>query len=150
MKRMHVALSVNDLGESIGFYSALFGAEPSLTKSDYAKWMLDNPRVNFVIEARGEKAGITHLGIQAEDEAELADLNIRVDKAGGPRTPIGEETCCYFKMQKSWTLDPQGVPIEVFHTHDIAEEYGEGTLALLAGAMAAGEQKPAAKGGCCA
>ena len=105
---------------------------------------------NANLKARGEKAGITHLGIQAEDEAELADLNIRVDKAGGPRTPIGEETCCYFKMQKSWTLDPQGVPIEVFHTHDIAEEYGEGTLALLAGAMAAGEQKPAAKGGCCA
>jgi catechol 2,3-dioxygenase-like lactoylglutathione lyase family enzyme len=106
MKRMHVNLSVNDLDTSIGFYSSLFNAEPSVLKDDYAKWMLEDPRVNFAITTRGSRKGIDHLGIQVENEGELDDVYSRLKAAGAPVIEEGETTCCYANSEKSWIFDP--------------------------------------------
>jgi len=127
MKRFHVHVSVRDLEQSIRFYSTLFGAEPAVTKSDYAKWMLDDPRVNFAISARGAKAGLDHLGIQAESGAELADLGARLAQAEVAVTAQSGAECCYAKSDKYWTIDPQGVAWESFHTLDSVPMYGEQT-----------------------
>src|SRR5277367_365884 len=113
MKRLHVHVSVDDLDRSIGFYSTLFGAEPSVLKPDYAKWMLDDPRVNFAISARGRAgSGIDHLGIQVEDATELGEVTARLKTADGPVHAQGQTTCCYADSEKSWILDPQGVSWE--------------------------------------
>ena len=127
MKRLHVHAGVDDLAASIRFYSTLFGAEPSVTKPDYAKWMLDDPRVNFAISS-GQHAdkGIEHLGIQVESEAELAEVYARLHAAGGPVLEEGATTCCYAKSEKSWIADPQGVVWETFHTTGEAVDYGQG------------------------
>ncbi len=117
MKRIHVALSVSDLQQSIDFYSALFGTAPSVTKGDYAKWLIDNPRVNFSITEREGRVGIEHLGIQAEDEAELRELYENVAGADAAVRVEGHTTCCYANSEKSWAKDPQGVEWEVFHTY---------------------------------
>ena len=124
MKRMHVNLSVSDLEKSIGFYSALFGAEPSVQKTDYAKWMLEDPRVNFAISSRGSQDGIDHLGIQVEDENELNEVYSRLKTAGGPIIEEGATTCCYAESQKSWIFDPEGVAWETFLTHGESPVYG--------------------------
>ena len=108
MKRMHVNLSVSDLEKSIGFYSALFGAEPSVQKADYAKWMLEDPRVNFAISSRGSQDGIDHLGIQVEDENELNEVYSRLKTAGGPIIEEGATTCCYAESEKSLIFDHEG------------------------------------------
>lgn len=123
MKRFHVHLNVTDLAASVRFYSALFGAEPSVQKSDYAKWMLDDPRVNFAISALGRGAGVDHLGIQAEDSAELAELGRRLQTAGGAIVPENATVCCYAKSDKAWTEDPQGTRWETFHTFGDATTY---------------------------
>ena len=109
MKRMHVHVAVDDLRSSIGFYSALFATEPSVVKPDYAKWMLDDPRVNFAISARGRVAGLDHLGIQVEDKDELNEIYLRLHKAGGEVIEQGETRCCYAKSEKSWIEDPAGI-----------------------------------------
>jgi predicted enzyme related to lactoylglutathione lyase len=109
MKRMHVHVAVDDLNSSIGFYSALFAAEPSVVKPDYAKWMLDDPRVNFAISMRGRTAGLDHLGIQVEDKDELNEIYLRLRKAGGEVIEQGETHCCYAKSEKSWIEDPAGI-----------------------------------------
>ena len=101
MKRMHVHVAVDDLQHSIGFYSALFAAQPSVIKSDYVKWMLDDPRVNFAISARGRTAGLDHLGIQVEDKNELNDVYARLHKAGGDVIQQGQTNCCYAKSEKA-------------------------------------------------
>lgn len=124
MKRLHVHVAVDDLDRSIGFYSTLFAAEPSVTKPDYAKWMLDNPRVNFAISMRGTAAGVEHLGIQVEDAGELADVYARLKKADAPVVEEGKTTCCYAKSEKSWITDPQGVVWETFLTEGEATTYG--------------------------
>lgn len=124
MKRLHVHVAVDDLDRSIGFYSALFASEPSVTKPDYAKWMLDNPRVNFAISMRGTAAGVEHLGIQVEDAGELADVYARLKKADAPVVEEGKTTCCYAKSEKSWITDPQGVVWETFLTEGEATTYG--------------------------
>lgn len=124
MKRMHVHLSVADLGASIRFYSALFAAEPSVRKPDYAKWMLDDPRVNFAISNRGAEAGIRHLGIQVEDRAELTEVYARLQKADRPVLEEGSTTCCYARSEKSWIEDPQGVKWETFLTSGESTSYG--------------------------
>jgi len=124
MKRLHVNVKVKDLGASIRFYSALFAAEPTVTKSDYAKWMLDDPRVNFAIGTCGSEAGIEHLGIQVETEQELAEVYARLEKAGGATLDEGETTCCYAHSTKQWIEDPQGVAWETFLTHGDAAVYG--------------------------
>ena len=125
MKRFHVNLSVNDLDESIAFYSALFAATPTLVKPDYAKWMLDDPRVNFAITTRGERKGVDHVGIQAEDAGELREIYGRLSKAGRPTLEQGETTCCYARSEKTWVHDPQGVAWETFLTTGESAVYGE-------------------------
>ena len=123
MNRFHVHLNVTDLEASVRFYSSLFGAEPSVLKSDYAKWMLEDPRVNFAISNLGRVAGVDHLGIQAETEQELAALGKRLEVAGGTVTPEVATICCYAKSDKAWTEDPQGTRWETFHTLGAATTY---------------------------
>ena len=116
MKRFHVHISVNNLAESIAFYSALLGVCPSVTKNDYAKWMLDDPRLNFAISARGAKAGVDHLGIQVESDRELEELNQQFTQAALPVESQKGAACCYSESNKYWTIDPQGIAWETFHT----------------------------------
>ena len=126
MKRMHVHVGVEDLAQSIGFYSTLFGAEPTITKPDYAKWMLDDPRVNFAISAgRHEAQGIEHLGIQADSTDELGEVYARLKQADRPVLEEGRTTCCYAKSEKSWISDPDGIVWETFYTDGEATTYGD-------------------------
>jgi len=126
MKRLHVHVGVSDLDNSIGFYSTLFGAAPSVVKADYAKWMLDDPRVNFAVSSgKHARKGIEHLGIQVEDGAELDEVYGRLKVAGRPVLEEGETTCCYAKSEKSWVSDPDGVIWEAFHTMGEATVYGD-------------------------
>jgi catechol-2,3-dioxygenase len=124
MKRLHVHVSVDDVAASIRFYNTLFAAEPTVTKTDYAKWMLEDPRVNFAISKRGGEAGIRHLGIQVEDRAELADVYSRLKRAEAPVVEEGATTCCYARSEKSWIEDPQGVQWETFLTTGDSTVYG--------------------------
>lgn len=127
MKRLHMSINVTDLERSIGFYSTLFASEPAVVRDDYAKWMLEDPRVNFVIEKAGN-AGFTHAGIQVESDAELAGMFDRMQSAEAPYLPEGETTCCYHRSEKSWTEDPDGLPWEAFFTHHETEERGAGRM----------------------
>ena len=126
MKRMHVHVGVRNFGQSIHFYSTLFGADPTVIKPDYAKWMLDDPRVNFAISADHHAAkGIEHLGIQVEDTGELAEVYARLQAADRPVLEEGATTCCYARSEKSWISDPDGVVWETFLTHGDATVYGD-------------------------
>ena len=127
MKRFHVHVAVHDLKQSIRFYSTLFGSNPSVEKGDYAKWMLDDPRVNFAISTRGGKTGLDHLGIQAENGEELEGIGSRLAQADVSLLPQKDASCCYAKSDKYWTLDPQGVAWESFHTLDSVPTYGQDT-----------------------
>ncbi len=127
MKRLHVHVAVDDLTHSIGFYSALFASQPSVIKTDYAKWMLDDPRVNFAISTRGRQAGLDHLGIQAENGDELKEIYARLRKAGGNIIEQGQTACCYAKSEKSWIDDPAGISWETFLTTGENTDYGDGT-----------------------
>lgn len=151
MKRLHIHVSVGDLGESVRFYSALFAAAPTVAKADYAKWMLDDPRVNFAVSARGGAAGVQHLGIQAESAAELEEVFGRLAAAGRPVLEEAGATCCYARSEKQWVSDPQGVPWETFLTHGESTVYGNGgaidRLAAVDGRAAA---PAAAAAACCA
>jgi hypothetical protein len=139
MKRFHVHVHVYDLAQSIRFYSTLFATEPSVLKGDYAKWMLDDPRVNFAISTHcGETAGISHLGIQAEDEAELGDVFQRLARAERPIVEEKATTCCYAVSDKQWVADPQGVKWETFYTYGEATVYGESALGQLQAADTGG------------
>ena len=124
MKRMHVHVGVADVAAAIPFYSALFATEPSLVKPDYAKWMLDDPRVNFAISSRGA-IGLDHLGIQAESGEELDDLRDRLAAADRPVLDQGEAACCYARSDKAWASDPAGIAWEAFHTVGEITSYGE-------------------------
>ena len=143
MKRLHVHVSVHDLEQSVRFYSALFAAEPAVKKNDYAKWMLDDPRVNFAISTRGGKAGLDHLGIQAENGAELEELGVRLAQADVSVTAQKGAACCYAKSDKYWTIDPQGIAWESFHTLDTVPMYGQETRPRPV------EAKTAEKAACC-
>ncbi len=127
MKRLHVHVAVDDLQRSIGFYSALFAAQPSVIETDYAKWMLDDPRVNFAISTRGRQAGLDHLGIQVEDRDELKEIYARLQRAGGDVIDQGQTNCCYAKSEKSWIDDPAGISWETFLTSGESTDYGDGT-----------------------
>jgi catechol 2,3-dioxygenase-like lactoylglutathione lyase family enzyme len=124
MKRLHVHVAVDNLDTAIGFYSTLFAAAPSVVKPDYAKWMLDDPRVNFAISMRGAKRGLNHLGIQVEDESELADVYARLKKADRPVLEEGKTTCCYAVSEKAWIEDPAGISWETFLTTGESTNYG--------------------------
>ena len=125
MKRLHVHVGVDDLAQSIGFYTTLFGAEPTVTKDDYAKWMLDDPRVNFAISSGNAHKGVEHLGIQVESAGELQEVYGRLKAADRPVLEEGATTCCYAKSEKSWIADPQGVVWEAFFTNGEATVYGD-------------------------
>jgi len=116
MKRFHVHVHVDDLSKSIAFYSKLFAAEPTRVEGDYAKWMLDDPRINFAISTRGSAAGVDHLGFQVDDASELAELKARAEGADMALLDEGETTCCYARSDKHWITDPQGIAWEHFHS----------------------------------
>ena len=126
MKRLHIHVAVESLSESIRFYSAMFdNAEPTVLKSDYCKWELTDPAVNFAISQRGVKPGVDHIGIQVETEAELAEMNTRFSAAQLPVEAQTGTTCCYARSDKAWTVDPQGVAWETFRTLESAPVYGQ-------------------------
>jgi catechol-2,3-dioxygenase len=125
VKRLHVHVAVESIEESVKFYSVLFGGEPSVRKEDYAKWMLDDPRVNFAISARGRVPGVDHLGIQVEAREELAEVASRLRSAEAKLFDEGPTTCCYAKSEKAWVRDPSGVSWETFHTTGESTTYGE-------------------------
>lgn len=150
MKRMHVNVIVKDLGESVGFYATLFGAEPTLQRPGYAKWMLEDPRVNFALvqgDGNGQKVGIEHLGIQAESPQELAELRERIGRAGGIVFDEGDTTCCYHESDKTWVTDAQGVSWETFYTSGESETFGTAPETTRSGDAAAA---PKAAATCCA
>jgi hypothetical protein len=160
MKRLHVHVAVDDLAQSIRFYSTLFASDPTVTRPDYAKWMLDDPRVNFAISQRGKAAGIEHLGIQVENENELMEVYRRLQRAEAPVVEEKATTCCYAKSDKQWIADPQGLAWETFLTHGESTVYGTGgaieKLEAVSGAVCcepsslSPHAKPeAAKSGCC-
>lgn len=151
MKRLHVHVSVADLDASIRFYRELFAAEPVVLKTDYAKWMLEDPRVNFAISQRANAPGIRHLGIQVSDKAELSEVYARLQRAEGPVREEGATTCCYARSEKSWIADPQGVQWETFLTTGESTVYGHDELAGLQSAC--GETETTAlptRAQCCA
>ncbi|OJY38270.1 MAG: glyoxalase/bleomycin resistance/dioxygenase family protein [Legionella sp. 40-6] len=121
MKRFHIHIGVDNLANSISFYNALFGAEPVKVKSDYAKWMLEDPRVNFAISTRAGKHGVEHLGIQVDDATELEELRKQFSQANISTHSYGETTCCYAKSEKSWVNDPSGIAWEAYHTMEDAQ-----------------------------
>ena len=116
MKRFHIHAHVADLQASIAFYSKLFAAQPTRVESDYAKWMLEDPRVNFAISTRGDKPGVDHLGFQTDTEEELVELKARAEAADMALLDEGATTCCYARSDKHWITDPQGIAWEHFHT----------------------------------
>lgn len=124
MKRFHVNLMVSDLDRSKAYYNALFAAEPSVERSDYVKWMLDDPFINFSIEPAQGQVGIAHVGLQAADKEELTEVFTRVEAAGGPRFEEGRTNCCYALSEKMWTRDPDGIVWENFMTDGQTAEYG--------------------------
>ena len=143
MKRFHVHVAVDDLARSIPFYNRLFGAEPSVIKADYAKWMLDDPRVNFAISARGRPAGIDHLGLQVDSDAELETLHTQLAAADRAVRAQKGSTCCYAQSDKYWVKDPSGIAWESFHTLSDVPMFGVDTAPKAA---AAGDK---AASGCC-
>jgi catechol-2,3-dioxygenase len=153
MKRLHVHMSVQNIPQSVKFYSTLFAAEPAVIKPDYAKWMLEDPRVNFAISTHSEKAGLDHLGIQVETADELHDVYGRLEKANRPVLEAGETTCCYAKSEKSWIADPQGVSWETFLTYGESTVYGaevdRGRLSATEGACCTPKAAAAPVAACC-
>lgn len=116
MKRFHVHAHVSDLQASVAFYSKMFGAEPTRLEADYAKWMIDDPRINFAISTRGTATGVDHLGLQTDTEDELHELKARAVAADMSLQAVGETSCCYARSDKYWLVDPQGIAWEQFHT----------------------------------
>ncbi|WP_299193750.1 ArsI/CadI family heavy metal resistance metalloenzyme [uncultured Erythrobacter sp.] len=143
MKRLHVSLGVSDLAASTRFYSAMFGHAPTLERDGYAQWELEDPSVNFVIEASADRHGVTHLGVQASNEQELQEQYTRVDATGHEVLDQGDTQCCYAKSTKNWVSDPDGTLWETFQTHSRSDEYGE----VLAAEQVPAPQRQSA--GCC-
>ena len=156
MNRFHVHLNVRDLSASIRFYSELFAAQPALVRHDYAKWMLEDPRVNFAISTVGREPGVDHLGIQVDSSEELAQLGQRLQAAGGALMPEEATVCCYARSDKNWTEDPQGTRWETFHTFGEATTYYAADAACATDGAACSpdpkQARPMAKSGesCCA
>jgi hypothetical protein len=144
MKRFHVHVNVRDLDTSVGFYSQLFGSEPSVLQADYAKWMLEDPRLNFAISVRDREPGVDHLGLQAEDAAELDEIGARLKAADAVSLAETGTTCCYAQSDKYWSEDPQGLRWETFHTFGTATTYFAPTEAA-----ACCGPRPESAGACC-
>lgn len=165
MKRFHVHVSVPDLSQSIRFYSALFGSKPSVEKSDYAKWMLEDPRVNFAISQRGAEPGLNHLGFQVDSAEELTALREHVAEAEIAALDEADAACCYAKSDKYWVTDPQGIAWETFHTLGEIPVFGKDSLsestasaccapaakaeAIQAGADCCGPKAKSSASACC-
>lgn len=152
MKRFHVHAHVENLQASIAFYTKMFGAEPARVESDYAKWMIEDPRINFAISTRGGKPGVDHLGIQTDTEEELEALKARAQAADMTLMDEGQTTCCYARSDKYWVTDPQGIAWEQFHTLGNIPTFSErqaGEEAGQAACCAAQEAKAGAAAGCC-
>lgn len=147
MKRLHVNLSVTDMEKSIQFYTTLFSAEPTVVKNDYAKWMLEDPRVNFAISNHGSQDGLDHLGIQVENDQELHEVYDRLKSADAKVIETGATTCCYAESEKSWIFDPDNVAWETFLTHGESPIYGTDDL-IPVDACCDGA-KPAKQDACC-
>lgn len=125
MKRFHIHIAVDDLDQNIRFYTALFQAEPSVRESDYAKWMLDDPRINFAISARGRQPGLDHLGLQVDSDAELEAVQQSLTAAALPVESQKQAACCYAESDKYWTVDPQGIAWEAFHSLNQIPMFGD-------------------------
>lgn len=147
MKRLHVHVAVEELDQSIAFYSTLFGAGPTVRQDDYAKWMLDDPRVNFAISRRGGAPGLDHLGIQAESGEELAEIAGRLRATGAAPVEQKNAACCYARSDKAWIRDPQGLHWETFHTTGTHTSYGEDTAPRAAALPRSACCAPAGRGG---
>jgi catechol 2,3-dioxygenase-like lactoylglutathione lyase family enzyme len=151
MKRFHVHLHVDDLAQSIAFYSRLFATSPSRVEADYAKWMLDDPRINFAISTRGEQPGLDHFGFQVDDADELAELKARAQSADMALLDEGATTCCYARSEKHWVTDPQGIAWEHFHTLGNIPVFREaGTHSTPAACCSPVSPAAASGSGCCA
>ncbi|WP_288897181.1 ArsI/CadI family heavy metal resistance metalloenzyme [uncultured Delftia sp.] len=153
MKRFHVHMHVDDLAKNIAFYSQLFGAEPARVESDYAKWMLDEPRVNFAISTRGEKAGLDHLGFQVDEAEELDALKARARAADLAMLDEGATTCCYARSDKHWITDPQGIAWEHFHSLEnipVFHEAPDAAVRASGACCAPTAPRQAAASACCA
>ena len=144
MKRLHMHVSVPDLEPAIAFYSTLFDAAPTVTKTDYAKWMLDDPRVNFAISARDRAGGVDHVGVQVDSRDELELLAGRLKAAGAVTFDQEATTCCYAQSDKSWVTDTAGVRWETFFTHGEATSYGEDEISPVTSCGG-----PKAQSACC-
>jgi catechol 2,3-dioxygenase-like lactoylglutathione lyase family enzyme len=142
MKRLHLHIGVQDLDRSIAFYETLFGAAPTVVESDYAKWMLEDPRVNLAISTRSGWAGVDHVGVQADTSAELAEIAQRLKAAGESAVDEVGSACCYARSDKTWVRDPSGVRWETFFTFGTTTAYGEDAVAV------AETRQPAMAGGC--
>jgi lactoylglutathione lyase len=151
MKRLHVHISVADIADSIRFYSTLFAAEPVVLKDDYAKWMLEDPRVNFAISTHRQPAGVNHLGFQVDTDDELRGMRARLEAADARMIEENEQPCCYARSDKYWVTDPTGIAWETFHTLGSIPVYGEDTPVFNYGASVVPEQNQmaAAKPACC-
>lgn len=154
MKRFHAHVAVENIETSIDFYSKLFGEPPTKKQDDYAKWMLEDPRINFAISARGHAVGVNHFGFQVDSPEELVELKKLADSASpGEVLNQGEAACCYSKSEKHWTIDPQGLAWEHFHTMSDALEFGNDTAnqtgACCIPVRGAEQDAPSAKAACC-
>ncbi len=153
MKRFHVHVHVEDLAQSVAFYSRLFAAEPARLESDYAKWMLEDPRLNFAISTRGGKPGVDHLGFQTDDADELVELKARASAANLALVDEGTTSCCYAQSEKHWITDPQGLAWEHFHTLAQIPVYREAETtaqpAMACCPASSGASSSTAKGSCC-
>lgn len=143
MKRFHVHMAVEDIEQNVKFFSTLFGAAPSVLKPDYAKWMLEDPRVNFAISQRGAHSGLDHVGIQVDNEVELEDVRSRLSRADQNLLKQEQASCCYAKSNKYWVQDPQGIAWEAFHTLEEIPVFGDG-------ASATQSERPGITAACCA
>lgn len=146
MSRLHVHIAVDDIDKNIRFYSALFGADPSIVKDDYAKWDLTDPAVNFAISARAKTAGLDHVGIQAGNAEELNALQARLEAAGIDGREQVDAACCYARSDKYWSLDPQGIAWEAFHTLDSIPVFSDSGRETSAQGCCVSEMR---SGGCC-
>lgn len=151
MKRLHVHVAVADLAASVRFYSTLFGGAPTVLKDDYAKWQLDDPRVNFAVSARGAAPGLNHLGVQTDSDAELETLHAQLQQAELATQPEHEVACCYARSNKYWVTDPSGIAWETFHTLGSVPTFDEAAAdGCCTPAAAPAPRKAQNAAGCCA